>query len=214
MRSIHKFLANACLGCCALLLLAVPAGAVADQPADLDAVLAGLSRAAAGIRTLSSDFVQEKYLAIFKDALVSKGRFYYQKPDRLRWELQSPLVSGFALNGDRGRRWHGKDGKSESFDIRNDPVMKVVAEQLLAWARPDFPWLRAHYRMSLLGTAPVTLRLEPLFETGGMIDHLLIVFAADGSHVARVEIHDQDGDYTRLNFTHTVVNAQLAPDLF
>lgn len=194
------------------LLLASPGSAA--PAADLDRVLAGLASSAAGIKTLTSDFVQEKYLAVFKDALVSRGRFYFQKPDRLRWELKSPLVSGFALDGDRGRRWSGEEGKSRSFDIRQDPVMKVVAEQLLAWARPDFPWLQAHYRMSLLGTAPVSLRLEPTFDTGGLIDHLQIIFAADGSHVQRVELHERDGDYTRIRFEHAVVNAPLAPGLF
>jgi Outer membrane lipoprotein carrier protein LolA len=194
------------------LLVARPA--VAAPASDLDRVLADLSRSAAGIHTLDSDFVQEKYLAVFKDALVSQGRFCYQKPDRLRWELRSPLVSGFALDGNRGRRWRGEGGKGESFDIRQDPVMKVFAEQLLAWARPDFPWLQAHYRMSLQGTAPVRLRLDPTFDTGGMIDHLLIVFAADGSHVQRVELHETDGDYTRIRFEHTVVNGPLAAGLF
>jgi len=196
------------------LLLARTAAAANPAPADLDRVLAGLARSAAGIETLSSDFVQEKYLAVFQDALVSAGRFYYRKPDKLRWELRSPLVSGFALDGNRGRRWRGAEAKSESFDIRQDPVMKVVAEQLLAWARPDFPWLRAHYRIRLEGTAPVRLRLDPSFDTGGLIDHLLIVFAADGSHVQQVELHEKDGDYTRLRFEHTVVNGPLAGDLF
>jgi Outer membrane lipoprotein carrier protein LolA len=205
------------LGSCLLLfgcLLLARTAAADPAPADLDRVLAGLARSAAGIETLASDFVQEKYLAVFQDALVSGGRFYYRKPDKLRWELRSPLVSGFALDGNRGRRWRGAGEKGESFDIRQDPVMKVVAEQLLAWARPDFPWLQAHYRMSLEGTAPVRLRLDPSFDTGGMIDHLLIVFAADGSHVQRVELHEKDGDYTRIRFEHTVVNGPLAAGLF
>lgn len=197
-------------------LLPAPAATAADAAAqgNLDQVLNQLAASAAGIQTLASDFVQEKYLAVFKQALVSKGRFYYQKPDRLRWELLTPLVTGFALDGDQGRRWRGKEGDSEKFDIRQDPVMKVVAEQLLAWARPDFPWLQAHYRMTLLATAPVKLRLDPKFETGGIIDHLIIAFAADGRYVAQVEIHAKDGDYTRLRFSHTEVNVPLAKELF
>ena len=197
--------------CC--LLLPVPSVAAgADQ--DLDQVLAQLARAAEGIESLTSDFVQEKYLAVFQEALRSSGRFYYQKPDRLRWELRSPVVTGFSLNGNSGRRWRGDEAGSESFDIRQDPVMKVVAEQLLAWARPDFAWLQAHYRLRLVATEPVELRLEPRFETGGMIDYLQIVFATDGSHVAQVEIHDRDGDYTRLHFTATRVNLPLDRKLF
>lgn len=195
-------------------LLAPALAGAGTEDQELVPVLDRLAEAAAGIETLASDFVQEKYLAVFQEALRSGGRFYYQKPDRLRWELRTPVVTGFALDGNSGRRWRGDEANSESFDIRQDPVMKVVAEQLLAWARPDFSWLQAHYRLILVATAPVELRLEPRFETAGMIDYLQIVFAADGSHVAQVEIHDRDGDYTRLRFSATKVNLPLDRKLF
>ena len=159
-------------------------------------------------------FGKGKYLAVFKDALVSRGRFYYSKPDKLRWELTSPVVAGFALNGASGRRWRDSEKRSESFELDRDPVMKIVAEQLLAWARADFPWLKAHYRIAIAGEKPVRLRLTPLFETGGFLDHLEIRFSADGSHVQQVEVHEKDGDSTRIRFRNTVVNGPLADDLF
>ena len=191
--------------------LLLPVRAFAGTP---DAMLGRLQKLSAGVRTLSSDFVQEKYLSVFKSALVSHGRFYYSKPDKLRWELTSPVVSGFALNGSSGRRWRGSDKNSEHFQLDRDPVMQIVAEQLLAWARADFPWLKAHYRIEVVGERPARLRLEPLFATGGFLDHLEIRFAADGSHVQQVVVHEKDGDYTRISFTNTVVNGPLAASLF
>ena len=194
-----------------LIGLGFPLGAAAAAP---DPVIGHLQKLSAGVKTLSSDFIQEKYLAVFKQALVSHGHFYYSKPDKLRWELTTPVKSGFALNGDEGRRWHDSEKQSSRFELDRDPVMKIVAEQLLAWARADFPWLEAHYRIQVEKRQPVRLRLEPLFATGGFLDHLMIWFSSDGSHVRQVELHEKDGDFTRIRFRHAVVNGPVPGSLF
>ncbi|MEA3545414.1 MAG: outer membrane lipoprotein carrier protein LolA, partial [Thermodesulfobacteriota bacterium] len=84
---------------------------------ELAPLLAELKQAAAQIETLSSPFVQEKYLDIFAEKLLSQGAFSYRKPDLLRWELLTPVASGFVLRGDRGRRWNRLSQEQESFSV-------------------------------------------------------------------------------------------------
>ena len=199
-----------------LLLAAGPAGA--GEPTATygsPALFAALERTAGGVKTLSSDFIQEKHLSMFKTVLISKGRFNFQKPDLLRWELTAPVVSGFVLKGDKGRRWHERTGHTESFLISQEPVMKLVSEQLFAWARADFSWLNKQYRITVLEESPVALRLEPrLAVTAGFLHHLLITFSTDGRYVRSVELHEKDGDFTRIRFVNTAVNKPLPLDLF
>jgi outer membrane lipoprotein-sorting protein len=184
----------------------------AGSPAPL---LRRLEQAASGVSTLASDFVQEKHLAMFKTVVTSRGRFHYRKPDRLRWELTEPVASGFALNGNQGRRWHQRTGRTESFDIRQDPIMKAVSDQIFAWANADFSGLGRTYRIRILSEHPVSLRLEPLpAAMAASLDHLRITFSPDGKFVRAVEIHEKDGDSTRIRFVDTVVNPPLGPDLF
>lgn len=179
------------------------------------AVFSSLERTAGAVRTLSSDFVQEKHLRMFKTVMTSKGRFYFSKPDLLRWELTAPVASGFVLKGDKGRRWHERTGRTENFQISQEPVMKLVSEQLFAWAKADFQWLKKEYRISVLGESPVALRLEPRSAaTAGFLHHLLINFSSDGRYVRSVELHEKDGDFTLIRFINTVVNKPLAADLF
>ena len=174
-----------------------------------------LEESAVGVKTLASDFVQEKHLSMFKTVLVSKGRFYFKKPDQLRWELTEPVASGFVLNGHKGRRWHERTGRSETFDINQEPVMKLVSDQLFAWAKPDFAWMQREYRITVLDESPVSLRLEPLSPAvGGFLHHLLITFSTDGKYVRSVEVHEKDGDFTRIRFVNTAVNKSLRSDLF
>lgn len=186
-----------------------------SEAADLTALLAELKLAAAQTGTLDSDFRQEKHLAVFSETLVSQGRFVYEKPDSLRWELLTPVASGFVLQGKTGWRWNRLSQESGVFSVDKDPVMGMIAQQLLAWARVDTDWLTERYRMELEAESPVTLKLIPL-ETGeaAFIDHLKIVFAEDRSHVAEVSMVEQGGDSTLLKFNNVRVNAQLPADVF
>ena len=191
----------------ALLLCVSPYSAQATELAPL---LAELKLAAAKTETLSSRFVQEKQLAIFAEKLLSQGRFVYRKPDRLRWELLNPVDSGFVLNGNSGKRWNSLSQEQESFSVASDPIMGMIAQQLLAWARVDLDWLQNRYRMELQTSAPVRLRLYPL-DAGeaGFIDHLEILFADDHRHVAEVLMVEQEGDSTLLRFTDEIGRANV-----
>lgn len=163
-----------------LMQLGLPVVALAGVSGPDAKVLERLEQLSAGIETIASDFTQEKYLAVFQDAMLSSGRFYFQKPGLLRWELTHPVATGFVLKGNEGYRWHQRTGRRESFDIDREPVMKIVAEQLLACAGADFDWLRQQYQIVVEAEAPVRLRLDPLFETAGFLDYLKIQFAPGG----------------------------------
>jgi len=190
--------------------------AQSPPPAGSDAALfASLEQSAGGVKTLSSDFVQEKHLSIFKKVLSSKGRFYFSKPDLLRWELISPVATGFVLKGEQGRRWHERTGRIENFKISQDPIMKLVSEQLFAWAKSDFQTLNKQYRITVLDESPVSLRLEPRSaQAAGFLQYMLINFSGDRRYVRTVELHEKDGDFTRIRFVNTAVNQPLPADLF
>jgi len=199
---------------CLLVLAALVVGSPL-QAAETDAeTLARLQREAATIQTLESDFVQEKYLEIFDDVLTATGRFYYRRPDSLRWELLSPVKTGFVLQGESGRRWHERSGSDESFSIARDPVMNIVARELLAWTRVDLAELEKRYTIRVESYEPVTLHLTPRADTAGFLDFLRIEFAPASAHVRVVEVHEPGGDYTRIRFEKTRVNQPLAEGLF
>ena len=195
-----------------LFLLFAPSAYAVEE---LTPLLAELKLAAAEIETLSSDFIQEKYLEIFSEKLLSEGRLVYQKPDQLRWELLTPVASGFVLRGDQGERWNSLSQEQESFSIKTDPIMGIIAQQLLAWARVDLDWLESRYRMELQSAEPVTLHLYPLDPgEATFIEYLQIRFAADRSHVAEVVMVEQGGDSTLIRFAEVKINADLPADAF
>ena len=179
----------------------------------MDEVLARLARGAAEVETLQARIVQEKRLEMFQDTVISKGRFAYRRPDRLRWELTEPVVTGFVIAGSSGRRWHGLTGRTEPFELERDPMMKVVAGQLLGWARADFGAMRRDYRITVVSEAPITLQLEPL-AANAFVAQVTMVFAESGDHIESVTVEEKGGDQTVMRFTDVEVNRPLPDGLF
>ncbi len=186
------------------------------QPAtSLAEVQQELRLAAQRVETLQSDIQQEKHLAMFAETLRSTGRFIFARPDQLRWEMLKPVASGFVLQGEAGTRWNALSKEVGQFNVSADPIMGMVAQQLLAWARVDLDWLNKRYGMELICAQPVTLRLLPLDPgEAQMIESLRIEFAPDRGHVAEVVMYEQGGDLTRMIFSAVQVNAPLSPTAF
>jgi outer membrane lipoprotein carrier protein len=203
------------------LLLALPLGAAKaethDSPhhVETEAVLQALKQAAADVRTVQSDFVQEKRLKAFSRGMRSEGRMYLEKPDKLRWEYLSPGKSGFAVNGGSARRWSEFEPESEPFALEDDPLAKAVSQQLLAWAGVDLERLGTRFAMVAEQAEPPVLRLTARDERlGDYLRELRIHFAPDLRSVTRVELHEPGGDATVLEFMNTRLNEPLPEGIF
>jgi outer membrane lipoprotein-sorting protein len=197
-----------------LFSLSLPSDGRAEA-VELQQLLSELKGTAAETETLSSRFVQEKNLAMFSEKLLSQGFFVYQAPDRLRWELLAPVGSGFVLRGDQGERWNSLSRERGHFSVESDPIMGVIAQQLLAWARVDLDWLKKRYQMKVIASQPVSLRLIPL-DSGeaGFIRYLQIRFAKNRRYIDEVLMMEQGGDSTLLRFNDVKLNEPLPHDAF
>ena len=86
---------------------------------------------------------------------------------------------------------------------------------MFAWVKADFEWLQQGYSIKVVQEDPVTLKLVPRSASEkDYLNHLRIVFAADLRYVNTVEIHEADGDFTRIRFINIVVNGPRRKELF
>ncbi len=198
---------------CASVFLLLAGAAPLRAAGPEDEVLARLARNAAQIETLRGRVTQEKRLEMFQDTVVSKGRFAYRRPDQLRWELTEPVASGFVITGSSGRRWHGLTGKTEAFALESDPMMRVVAGQILASVRADFTPLQKEYRVSVAAETPMTLLLEPLIPNA-FVERVTVAFSKGSEHVETVTIREKGGDQTTIRFTEVEMNRPLPDGTF
>ena len=69
------------------------------------------------ITTIESDFVQEKYLSVMSEKIITKGHFLFKKVNMLRWEYTDPLKYLIAINKDK--MYIKDNGKVNKYDIKD-----------------------------------------------------------------------------------------------
>jgi outer membrane lipoprotein-sorting protein len=168
---------------------------------------ARIEKTVSTVHAVTSEFRQERRLAMLKEPVISSGRFNYEKPDKLRWEFLSPDPSGFLVNGKLAKQWKGKNSPPEAFDLQQNPVIQLIVDQLLAWTKADFVWIEQRYIVAVVKEDPIVLKLVPRSsKEKKYIDHILISFEADTHYTNAVDIIEKGGDSTRLTFFNMIIN--------
>jgi outer membrane lipoprotein-sorting protein len=207
---------------CILIAFCLSGGILGDQTdsraeaqGDAAGIFSKIADSASQVKTLAGDFIQEKHLSMLKNILTSKGRFFYKREDKLRWELTDPIASGFAVNGEKAIRWKEDSERTQKFQVQQVPFIKVFTDQVFTWARADFKKLEKRYRIQVDGQEPADLKLFPKSsQEKKYLNHIRIVFALDASHVQMVEVHEPDGDFTLIRFLKMIINKPLPDSLF
>lgn len=175
-----------------------------SQPCDK---VPGLVQAFAEVSTLRAAFTDSKDIAILDAPLVSKGRVYYQRPDRLHLATEAPSRQSVTLVGTRVRVVQEDLGREQAMDLGVSDVAKAVVANILlvlggridalselyrCTAEPD----RDAWRMTL-----VPLR-EPMTK---VVRRMVVLLARDGT-LREVRVEEPDGDASTMSFTATVTN--------
>jgi outer membrane lipoprotein-sorting protein len=202
-----------------IMLLSLPVSGAGTEPAaggdNLAVLLEQLSENSSAVESLSCDFIQEKHLDILDEALTSTGRFSFQRPDRLRWEIVDPVSSGIVVSGEDGGTWHDRTGESERFKTRDVPAIRILSQQLFAFATMDFEALKEQFQITLLQKEPAVILLTPhSVDMQAYIQSLQVTIAEGGQNVEVVKMNESDGDYTTIRFSNVVTNPPLGKDMF
>ena len=188
---------------------------ISPDPGETESILQRIKNASSEIMTLTGDFVQSKEVKIVKNMPDSKGKFFYKKPDCLRWEIIEPVKMGFIVNGDQGKKWRKKVDRFKKFDVSREPIISVISSQVFAWAKGDFDKLRQGYEILILNKSPVEVKLLPLSDLEKKyVASIVLAFSENDNYVERIEINETRGGSTRITFYNMVINDQLKEDIF
>lgn len=161
--------------------------------------------------SIASDFVQTKHLSVFSEDIVSKGKFFYKKEDRLRWAYTSPMQYAIVFNG--GKITVQDGDKTTVFELRSNPMFAEISSIMLSSLngtiltdskrfKASFFESRSAYMVSLL---PVSAQLK------GVMKRIELVFGKQDLLLTRLRIIEQSGDYSNIIFRNTKLNAAI-PD--
>jgi outer membrane lipoprotein carrier protein len=166
----------------------------------------------AGVKTITSDFDMERHLAeLALKPLISKGKFYFERPGFLRWEYNMPFVSGILLDGGKAYSWKQAATKKEVKDISAQPFAKIMARQIYIFVSMDIEEISVRYNAQETESG---LDLLPKDTSAGQsIERIKLRFNKTGDAVEKVEMLEKNGDKTIINFTSTILNAPIPAEV-
>lgn len=180
----------------ALLLLALASVAQAQTPA-------GLEVFADGLETLSGRFEQVTVDGLGQVVDEASGSFYYQRPDRFRWDYGQPFAQQIVADGQQ--LWH-YDEALEQVTVREQPPAEE--SPMLVLMRPEL--LEHFYR--IVSSTPERLEFEPLEDHSEVVRGRLYLDVQGWPR--RLELDDEFNQRTRFNLLDLVRNPELDPALF
>ncbi len=165
------------------------------------------------VSTISSDFIQEKQLALFRNPLHIRGRLFLSDDGSFAWETHSPMRHKMVVHDGRIRQWDEDTRRIHTISMRDNPVAATIHTQMSAWFSGQFSALAETYEVALVSEDPVSLLFTPRDGTppASYVKEVQIWLRPDGQYLDQVKIEEPSGDTTVIKFTNTILNQPL-PD--
>ncbi len=163
--------------------------------------------------TLSSDFIQEKEMSLLEDVIISKGKFFFKKEDKIRIEYTSPFEYLLVMTDGQITI---KDGeKINKINTRNSSSMQSV-NQLIMDCMSGTVFENNNFQVSayenqqdyLLVLKPEESAMKMMFA------EIKIYMNKSDKSVNQLIMKENSGDQTIMKFNNTQINPELPNALF
>lgn len=181
-----------------------------DNPAEFKSHFASEGQKIASVQ---SDFIQEKNLSLLEEKIISEGKFWYKKENKVRLEYRTPFQYLMILNGDQ---MIVRDEQKESrlsthsnklFQQINRIMMGCVNGSILD--SKDFTsQIYQNDKTYLLSMTPNVKALKEFFQT------IQVMVDKKDWSVLGITMIEPGGDNTVIKFTNRVLNENLNDSLF
>ncbi len=179
--------------------------------ANASSVLEKIETKMASVRTLTADFVQIKHLAMFETPVEITGTIHMKKPDKLAWQVESPIAYSLVMDGKGVTKKDGETGETSRISIKDNPVMDTAVRQINLWFSGEYTALEQSYRVDVQSENPVIVVFQPGEDNpaGRMLDEIMVRFRADETYISMIRILETNGDKTEIRFSDIRINQKI-----
>jgi outer membrane lipoprotein-sorting protein len=166
------------------------------------------------VKSIKTDFVQEKKMRILARPIVSKGRFFYRAPGDLRWEYDSPIRSVMLLHEGDVERFTWREGKYSRDAGGSLEGLRFVLQDISGWLAGDFV-SSTTFTAELKPGSPVKIVLSPREKSfTEFIQRVELTLASTPGVLRSVEIVESQENATHIEFQNVEINLQFGEGLF
>lgn len=189
-----------------------------SQPLSFDEqnqILLTITEKLSTVNNLKAKFKQSRHMKILIDPLVSEGYCYFEKPDKLRWELNKPYQSILIYNANAVAKFDVKDGQVIKLNPGTEDLMREILKQIISWMQGDFSKVSEIYELKIFKSNIYKLVLMPKSkELMKSIQSIEMVFKKDLKNISTVKINESQEDFIKIEFSHEQNNISIDKKLF
>jgi outer membrane lipoprotein-sorting protein len=187
-----------------------PAYKPATDPSSFETAFTAASQKTNSIR---SEFVQEKSLSMLDEKMISRGRFFFKKENRVRMEYEKPFSYLMIINNNQvfirdGEKENKISAKSnKTFSQINRIMIDCVQGTMLT--NTDFRVRVFENNLHwLVELTPLAKSMKDLFKSIG------VTIDKSDLSASRIEMSEINGDNTIIRLTNKFLNVEIPDSLF
>ena len=164
-------------------------------------------------QTIKSDFLQEKDLSMLSEKIVSKGKFWFKKDNKVRMEYLQPYQYLMIINQNNifvkdGQKENKISAKSNKLFNQINKIM-VDCIQGTVLNNPEYKLnVFENSQSFLIELSPSAKALKEFFK------NINIFVSKKDYSVNKLELHEQSGDKTVISYLNKELNTNLPDALF
>jgi outer membrane lipoprotein-sorting protein len=173
-----------------------------------------LLNASKNTKTIESEFIQVRSISMLTDKVTSKGRFWFKKPNCIRWEYTSPY--SYLIIMSRKKVFIKDDSSKKQFDTQSNKMFKELGVLMLSFIQGNISATENDYTTTYSESSlHYYLKMIPLIakqkETLSQID---LYFDKTNYSVSNIKLTEPDGDYISIDFVNKTLNKDMSDDVF
>lgn len=176
-------------------------------------VVNGIKQFSANTNTIESAFRQEKYLDVMAEKIVSEGKFYFSRPDAIKWVYNKPYQYAILLKNSEVKI---KDNeKISTFNVNSNPGFKQINDMMMALVKGDFSSQKDYVPSFFENDQYYKVVLSPKKDNKtDFVQNIQLFFDKNSFDLNRILLNEKSGDYTNIEFINRKVNQSLSADIF
>jgi len=165
------------------------------------------------VKTIASDFEQEKELSVLSEKIISRGKFFFKRENRIRIEYQTPFYYLMIINGDE--LFVKDDDKESTINVRSNKLFQQVNTIMVESVRGTIIDDKNFAVQLFENSDDFLMVMTPLDKTlKGFFDSIDIYANKKSFAVTRIEMNEHSGDKTIIRFLNQNLNTPVADEVF
>lgn len=173
-----------------------------------------LAKEAQTVQSIESDFTQVKYLDVFDEKVTSKGKFYYQKSNKICMEYFHPMDYLIVINGSKLKVV--SDGKKSIMNLSSNKMMNQMQDMLTACMIGDLSKMSSSYQLTYFEDSRYYLvKIKPTNKAvQAYIAGIEIYLDKKDMSVHKLRLSETATNYTEYEFYNKKFNSLKNEDKF